>query len=140
VLPFDTPDTIPVPDIVAIDTSLLDHVPPAGVDVCDIVDPTHNADAPVIVVGKALTVSTELIKHPDGTVYIIVDVPAATEVAIPVPASIVAVAVLELVQLPPAVPLASAVVLAGHIDKVPDIANGRAFTVTTAVVIQAPTL
>ena len=61
--------------------------------------------------------------------------PIVTPVTIPVTEPIVALPLL-LVQVPPAVASVNAVVKPKHTVKVPDMAEGKGFTVTTAVMIQ----
>ena len=62
-----------------------------------------------------------------------VTVPPLTPVTTPVPASIVARAVLLLLQEPPLVALLSVVVAPGHTVKVPVIAATVAFTVNDVI-------
>jgi hypothetical protein len=61
------------------------------------------------------------------------DVPALMPVSRPVPASIVAFAVLLLLQVPPPVVLARLVVAPIQILKLPVMASGAALTVTSVV-------
>lgn len=73
----------------------------------------------------------------------IVALPAATPVAIPVDEPTVATAVLLLLHVPPVVALFSVVVAPTHAESVPVIVpavDGAAFTVAIAVVIALPQL
>jgi hypothetical protein len=94
------------------------HVPPAGVELSVVVSPTHKASEPVNVVGCGLTVTTVVLKHVP-TEYDIVAVPPVTPVTNPVPDPTVAIAVLLLLQDPPAVVFVSVVVAPAHNTPVP---------------------
>ena len=63
-------------------------------------------------------------------------VPPDTPVTIPVPVPTVAIVVVLLVHLPPAVPSASVVDCPTHMLVIPVIGSGLAFTVITVLVIQ----
>jgi hypothetical protein len=84
--------------------------------------------------GNGFTVTTAVLIHPVGNVYVIVAVPATTPVT--VPDDIVATAVLPLLQAPPAVALVRDVVVPGHKAIVPVIAAGSGLTVAVTVAIQ----
>lgn len=106
--------TIPVVDVTdAMADELVVHIPGVGVDPNVIVVPTHTLDGPVIGVGSGFTVNTLVAKHVPGVVYVIVTVLAVNTlppVATPVLGSIVAMAVLLLVQVPPASVLLNVIV------------------------------
>ena len=99
--------------IVATFTSLDDHVPPAFPLVVKVDEPVkQTACVPLKVpaLGSAVTVTVRVLltaeQLPEAAiVYVIVAVPDATPVTIPVVAFIVAIAVFDELQVPPAVPL-----------------------------------
>ncbi len=62
---------------------LLLHVPPPGVHVRVVVDPSHTTAVPLIPVGADSTVNTAELEQPALTVYNIVTVPADTPVTKP---------------------------------------------------------
>jgi hypothetical protein len=70
--PVTTPEAEPT---VATRLLLLLHVPPPGASVSDIVPPVHTVVAPIIADGNGLTVTTVVVKQPEGKVYVIVAVP-----------------------------------------------------------------
>lgn len=86
---------------VAIAVFWLVHVPPAGVEDSVRVEPAHTAPEPVMADGGALTVNTPVTKHPPGSTYEIMVVPAVRAVTIPSDDPIVATARLLLVHVPP---------------------------------------
>ncbi len=144
-VPNDNPVTAPVAAFTVATAMLpLLHVPPEGVlvSVSVGVAPIHAISVlPVIdtgTVGVGLTVTTVVVKH-GPTVYVIVavfagaagdDIPVTTPVA-----DIVATAGLLLLHTPPALALASAVVVPTHIVGVPVIADTAADAFTVAVAV-----
>ena len=64
-IPVTTPEEEP---IVAKAGSLLTHTPPAGVEFNVVVKPIQTLPAPVIVVGKAFTVTAAKLEQPAGVV------------------------------------------------------------------------
>jgi hypothetical protein len=80
-----------------------------------------------------VTANRVVTKQPVPMVYVIVDVPTATAVAVPSTGSIVATDVLELVQVPPVTLLPSVDVPAIHIDVLPVMAVGLETIVTVVV-------
>jgi hypothetical protein len=75
--------------------------------------------------------------QPEGSVYVIVEIPAETPVARPDALMIVATAVLLLVHVPPPVPLVSVLVVPGQMLNEPPMAVGSGFT-TIEVVWKQP--
>ena len=68
-VPPDHPNTAPVvPSTVAMYISLLDHVPPAGVEFNVLVTPAQKTSVPVIVPGNGLTVTIVVLIQPVGSV------------------------------------------------------------------------
>ena len=68
-VPADKPETTPVVASVATtEVALLLHVPPDGVAESDEVRPSQNCIVPVTAPGSALTVATEVVTQPFGTV------------------------------------------------------------------------
>jgi hypothetical protein len=84
VLPVVMPVTPPVPLTDAIALLLLLQVPPLAVSINTIVDPTHTEDGPEIVEILGLTVTTAVEIQPGPALYVIVAVPDALPVTIPV--------------------------------------------------------
>ncbi len=131
-LPANTPFTTPLVPTVATDVLLLLHVPPAVVLPRVVALPAQTNKEPVIAAGKALTVKTELVEQPEGDVYVIAEVPAATAPTTPEALPTVATEVFALVHVPPVVVLAK-------VDEPPTQANNvpvlevKRFTVYTAL-------
>ena len=125
--------------IVAIDVAPLDQVPPVGLYVGVIELPMHNPEyaAPtqliLAVKGLAATETVAIALQEPDVVYVILTVPAATPVTIPVDEPTVAVPVALLVHVPPNV--ASLRVIAFAVQRLLDplIAEGTVLTVTSAV-------
>jgi hypothetical protein len=138
-VPDETPVIKPAEDIVATAIFELIHGFKAAAvlePVNDVVAPTQAESVPVIV-GEALIVILEVVKHPFEFVYEIVDVPAVTPVTTPL-GDTVATAVLDEVQglVIAAVPEPVNVVVAPvQAESVPAIV-GLAFIVTTTETIQ----
>jgi hypothetical protein len=133
-VPAVTPVTTPEVLIDAFVLLLL-HVPPVVVLVSVVVLPSQTVSVPVIVPGSALMVTVAAVIQPVPKAYVIAVVPEAMPATTPA-ASIDALAGILLVQVPPAVVLASEVVRPWHTVSVPVIAAGNALTVAVAVVIQ----
>ncbi len=132
--PVTTPVVNPT---VAIPVALLLQVPPpASLNV--VVKPEHTVSVPNIADGNGLTVTTAVIIHPVGSVYVIVAVLAVATVppvTIPVVKPTVAIPVALLLQVPPPASL-NVVVKPEHTLRLPNMVVGNGFTVTTAVVKQ----
>lgn len=60
-MPLAIPDEEP---IVAMESELLLHVPPPGVAVNVVVEPTHTVGATVVIVGNELTFTVAVAEHP----------------------------------------------------------------------------
>jgi hypothetical protein len=97
-MPVTTPVVLPTVPLV---TSLLDHVPPAVPSANVVVKPIQ-AEAVPVIADIGFTVTTAVVKHPVERVYVIVDVPDATPVTMPLADPIVAFDVVLLVHVPPA--------------------------------------
>jgi len=133
-VPAIPPVTMPVVDpIAAIVVLLLLQVPVVVASVSVVVKPEHTDKVPEMLTGVGLTVTTAEVTQPVDKVYQTVSSPTDTPVTSPVP-DIVALGLLMLHVPPPA--SVSAVVAPTHTVKVPEIAEGNAYTVTTAVVWQ----
>jgi hypothetical protein len=122
--------------MVATDGIALLHTPPGVVFVRFVVWPWHTIPVPDMAAGNALTVTVAVRIQPASDVPVMIVVPGKLPVTTPVPASIVATAVVLLLQLTPAVALPKAVVAPWHTCGLPVMAAGNAFTVTPAVAIQ----
>jgi hypothetical protein len=129
--PFITPVAI---FIVATEGLLLLHAPPPKALVKVALPPRHTASVPVILPGNGLTVTTEVVEHPAGDVYVINAVPAFTPVTTP-PVPTVAIVKLPLLHVPPAGAELKDVVAPSHTAKVPVISDGNGSTVITAVAL-----
>ncbi len=135
-LPAATPLTRPVVELTeATDALLLAHVPPIVASVNSVVLPVHNDDEPLIAAGAVVTVRMRVAMQLVANVYVIVALPEATPVTIPLVPT-VATAVLLLLHAPPVVASAKVVVSSGQTDAVPVIAAGFAFVVNIAVTRQ----
>ncbi len=138
-MPLATPVTTPVAEpIVATDAVLLVHVPPTE-SVNVVVEPAHTLAVPDIEDGEAFTVITFVVVQPVDKVYVIVELPLATPVTIPVDEPIVATDVVLLDHVPPPASV-NVVVKPAHTLAVPDIEDGKVFTVTTVVTYAVPQL
>lgn len=133
--PAATPVTIPVDPTVASVVLALLHAPPVVASASIIVSPAHTDDPPVMLpaTGKALTVIGALMRHPVGNVYVIVSRPASTPDTTPVEEPTTAIVVRLLLHVPPEGVELSVTVAPAHTWVVPVIADGKGFTVTTAV-------
>jgi len=135
-VPVDPPVTTPDEDTEAIVAVLPDHVPPVVVEFSVDVLPEQMVVVPVIASGEGLTVITAVLTHP-VVVYEIVLVPVVMPVIIVVADTfdpVVAIDVLELLQVPPIVAEARVVVLPTHNVVVPVITAGKTPTLTIVVI------
>jgi len=115
----------------AIEVSELIHVPPAGVSVSDVYNPLQTLRWPPMAPGATSTVTVAIALHPVAKiVYVIVAVPEACPVTMPVPRPTVATKTSELPHVPPMVVSVIDVVKPGHICMIPKIADGSGLTVT----------
>lgn len=137
------PVTVPVLFTDPVAGLLLLHVPPAVASVSDVVDASHTAAADgemAATAGDAFTVSVLVwmaVQLPEATAYVIFVVPAETPVTFP-EASMLPVAGLPLLHVPPVVASASVTNAPVHTDEGPVMAatTGSVFTVTVAVAVQ----
>ena len=134
-MPCATPVTAPFElPTVAIETSLLLHVPPVVVLDKVVVAPEHIADAPVIETGVAYTVTGNVaFTQPLLNVYVTVVLPVATGDRIPEDAPMVATEVLLLLHAPPGAPLVNVLVLPRQAAELPVIDAGVWLTVTVTL-------
>jgi hypothetical protein len=138
-VPADTPFTNPVVFTVATLALLVLHVPPNVPSVRRLVVPVQKDVFPDIPVGKGFTVTSVAAEQPvDVIMYEIVVDPAATPVTSPVLDPTVAIPVMVLVHVPPAIPSLTVVVVYGHTSGTPVIAGGVGFTATVKVVTHIP--
>jgi hypothetical protein len=136
-IPASNPVTIPVPDpTLAVAGSLLLHVPPLVKSASVTVLPTHSEVPPVIPAGAAFTVIALYIRQPVPSEYVIVTVPAAIPLTIPLSEPMVATAILLLLHAPPPTPSLSIVVPPTHTFDDPLIAGGAVLTFTVVVIAQ----
>jgi hypothetical protein len=110
------------------------QIPPGSVAVRLLIKPAHTLKEPPIV-GTGLTVSSCIAIQPVGSVYVMVTTPESMPDTVPVP-SMVATVTSLLLHVPPAAMLSSTVPEPVQIAKVPVIADGNGFTVTSARAIQ----
>lgn len=130
-VPDATPVTTPLDEpTVACAVLLLVHVPPAILLLNVVVWPTHTVGVPVITDGAAFTVNDVVREHPVLKVYVMVTVPAATPVTIPLVEPTVAVSKSLLLQVPPPVASVSVLVDPTQTFIVPVIVAGSGLTVT----------
>jgi hypothetical protein len=112
------------------------QAPPDGASDNVVVLPTQTVAVPDIAEGRALTVNTAVFRQPPAMVYVILAVPAATPITMPVVGFIVPMLVLPLLHVPPAVASVNVVVRPTQTDIGPVIAGTVWVTVTTDVEIQ----
>lgn len=137
VVPVPTPVTSPVElPTLATDVFELDQVPPEVDEESVVVVPTHTTAVPDIAAGSELTVSVVMRLQPVAMVYVIVEVPEDTALAMPDDEPIVATDVVPLVHVPPAGVLVSDVALPSQTVKEPVIEVGNGLTVIVVVVRQ----
>ena len=135
-MPDDMPVSAPVTgSIVAITVLALVQLPPFTRSVRVVIWPTQTAAGADIGDGNGTTVAvTDILQPVEVSVYTIGVVPAATPVAIPDVAPIVATVVMPLLQVPVPV-LVSTVVCPTHMLGVPPMAAGSGLMVITLVVL-----
>ena len=123
--------------IVAIEVLFELQVPPEDELYSGLVLLTQTVFAPVIDPGNGFTETNLVAKHPvELRIYETVDVPADSPVTIPVAEPILAIAVNELVQVPPEVALVNVVLAPAQTAEDPAIAAGEELTVIVAVEVQ----
>jgi hypothetical protein len=130
-LPASNAVRVPVvAPIMPTEVLLLVQVPAPDELVRVVVEPEQRVSEPPIAAGSAITVTVRVAIQPSVEVKVIVVVPAVTPVAIPVEEPMPAIVVFALLQVPEAV-LLSVVEAPSHIEAVPLMAGGSAFTVIT---------
>jgi len=140
-VPAFTPVTTPVPaPIVAVVISLLLQLPPTVASVKVVFAPVQTVVEPDIAKGVGLTVISYVATQPLGSVYVIVGVPAATPVTVPVVEPTVARPVLLLVHSPPPVASVNVILLPMQTLVGPPIPAGVELNVTTCVAEQPETV
>jgi hypothetical protein len=112
---------------------LLHHVPPAVALAKVAVDPEHTDVVPVIATGRAFTVTFFVMMQPEGTVYVIVALPADIPETMPVAELTAATAEALEDHVPPPIELLKAIVEPTHTEDDPEIAAGNELTVTGVV-------
>ena len=112
------------------------HVPPGVRSNNAVVAPVHTVAVPPIATGNGFTVIGLVMKQPVGNVNVMVALPAATPVTVPVPEPMVAIEVLLLVHVDVPEASASVVLPPTHTEAMPVIADGSGLTVNTAVAVQ----
>jgi hypothetical protein len=136
-VPAATPPIAPVPlPAVATAVLLLLQLPPAVASLSVMVSPAHTAVLPVIANGKGKTVNGDAAIQPVGNVYVIFVVPAVIAYTVPDEEAMVAIAVLLLLHVPPAVASDRLVVVPAHIPEGPVIIEGSGLTVTVTMAMQ----
>jgi hypothetical protein len=135
-VPAAIPLTTPVGNTVASNGSPLLQLPPVLPSLNVVVNPGHTLITPVITDGNGFTVIGQTALQPPGKVYIILGVPVATPLTIPVVEPTVALERSLLLHVPPPVASASVVVEPTHTVEAPVTTAGDAFTLTTVVVKQ----
>ena len=114
---------------------MLVHVPPVVVLARVVVDASHTVVAPVMAAGNGLIVSTDMVRHEVGKVYVMRAVPVPAPVAMPVVSPMVATDRLLLPQVPPAGAQVSVVVaLRQPVSGL--MVPGSGFTVIVRAVLQ----
>jgi hypothetical protein len=134
-VPSAIPVTIPVVPTVAIAVLLLLHEPPVVAFVKVVTNPAHTLAVPLIAEGFELTVTVAYVLQLPPSVYVILDVPAATPVTTPAEFILAFVGAL-LLQVPPVDADDNEVVKPTQTLSVPVIEDGTAFTLTMAEVAQ----
>jgi hypothetical protein len=117
--------------------TLLLHVPPEVVWNKVSEAPAQRLEGPVIAAGAGLTVTTVVAEHPPTSAYVIIEVPLATPVTIPVALPMVALLTSPLLHVPPDTALLNVYVEPAQIVT-PAIAAGNGVTVTMRVARQLP--
>jgi hypothetical protein len=121
---------------VATEVFELDQVPPVVDEERVVVVPTQVTAVPEIAAGSGFTVSVAVRVQPVPMVYVTIELPEDTAVAMPDDEPIVATEVVPLTHVPPAGVLVSVAELPSQIDKDPDMVEGNGFTVIVVVVRQ----
>ena len=146
-LPVETPVTVPVLLTKAIAELLVLHVPPLLKSNNDVVEPEQIVVVPVIGLGADGIVFTVtfvvVIVEPHMLVieYVMATLPAEIPVSVPVAASILAIEVLPLVQLPPVVASVrerTEPIQTVPVPKIDAGAEGTVITLIEAVVFALP--
>jgi hypothetical protein len=131
-VPAATPVTMPVAEpTVATAVLLLLQVPPPDASASAVVAPAHAVNVPVMT--ETLLTVTGVVAKQEPTEYEMVAPPAATPSMVPVDEPMLAIPVLLLDHTPPPGDDASVDVPPVHMDVVPVIADGLAFTVMAMV-------
>jgi hypothetical protein len=125
-MPLTRPEELP---IVATEVLLLLQVPPGVASDSVVVAPRQMLKRPVIG-GDELMVTDLIALQPVPSVYIMVSIPPASPVTIPVPVPTRAIEVLLLLHTPPEVASVSANVSPEHTVALPFITAGTGNTVT----------
>jgi hypothetical protein len=133
------PKTSPVIGLtLATDGLRLVHMPPIMASLNVVVKPWHKLDAPIIVVGNALTVTAVDAKQPVDNMYTTVATPGLTPVTAPVSTSTVAIVVPLVLHVPPPEPV-NVVIWPTH-TFAGAIAPGKGTTVTVFIAAQPLTV
>ena len=119
-IPFTIPELLPT--VASVELLLL-HVPPAALSEKVTLLPVHTLSGPFIALGAVFTVTVVVMVQPVEVMYSIVEVPGTIPVTTPVDEPIVAVEMLLLVQVPPAVESVTVVVPPGQTILDPSIAG-----------------
>jgi hypothetical protein len=137
-VPFDKPDTAPVPVIVPTNGSLLLHTPPAVASLNVAVVPEHIGLTPVMAAGTGLTVTGVVRLQPPPSEYVIVADPSDTPVTTPVSDPTAAIAVLLLLHRPVELVLSEKTVVPYKHTGPPVTGAGSALATTVVVAVQPP--
>ena len=133
-LPSATPHTTPVLLFTeAVPGALLVHVPPVIILPMVTHEPRQSADGPVITYGATIMVTVFDVIHPAPVVAVMVPVPTAAPVAIPVVGFIVSIVGSTLLQVTGEVAVVYRVDVKLQKPELPEMVAGFAFTVTTTV-------
>lgn len=122
--------------MVPIAVLLLLQLPPPAVLENVVVPPGHIVLVPVTEAIAELTVTVVVVSQPATNLYVIIAVPVATPVTIPVadPTDAFAVALLD--QVPPGTDAVNGTLLPTHMVPLPVIVPAEVFTVTTREIAQ----
>ena len=135
-VPAVPPVIFPLASTLAVLLLLLLHAPPVTASVNAVLLPAHTLAVPASGNGVRFTVTMALAAQPVAvTTKEMVAVPAAPPVTVPVPVT-VAIPVALLLQVPPVVPSASAIVFPAHMAMPPLMASGAGFTLSIFVTVQ----
>ena len=136
-IPVTEPDELPTTNI---DVLLLLHTPPGVASVYNVGIPPQISDGPTMAAGDALTVIPLVTKQLAPGAKVIVAVPAATPVTIPVEEPTVAIAVLLLLQIPEPTRSTNSVFWPAQTVLEPVMAEGGGVTATWISVVSVPPL